>query len=162
MPVTHVAHDIDRLTLTITAEFAAPVERIWALYADPRQLERVFGPPSHPATFVEHQLAVGAVSKYFMTGPKGEKYCGVWKVIAVDEPRSFSFEDAFADEGFSVNPDMPVSRSTYTFEAIEEGTRATFVSTYASAEALRTVLDMGVVEGASSAINQIDGFLNGA
>ncbi len=30
------------------------------------------------------------------------------------------------------------------------------MSTYATAEALQKVLDMGVVEGASSAINQID------
>jgi hypothetical protein len=30
------------------------------------------------------------------------------------------------------------------------------VSTFESAEALQQVLDMGVVEGASSAINQID------
>ena len=36
------------------------------------------------------------------------------------------------------------------------GTRATYVSTFESAEALQQVLDMGVVEGASSAINQID------
>lgn len=30
------------------------------------------------------------------------------------------------------------------------------MSTFSSAEALQQVLDMGVVEGASSAINQID------
>jgi hypothetical protein len=30
------------------------------------------------------------------------------------------------------------------------------VSTFASAEGLQQVLDMGIVEGASSAINQID------
>ena len=29
MPVTDVAHDLDTLTLTITADFAAPVERVW-------------------------------------------------------------------------------------------------------------------------------------
>ena len=39
------------------------------------------------------------------------------------------------------------------------GTRATFVGTYATAEALQQVLDMGMVEGASSAINQIDDLL---
>jgi uncharacterized protein YndB with AHSA1/START domain len=43
MPVTDVRHDPDNLTLTITAEFAAPVERIWQVYADPRQLEKVWG-----------------------------------------------------------------------------------------------------------------------
>lgn len=40
MPVIDVQHDIDALTLTITADFAAPVQRIWQIYADPRQLER--------------------------------------------------------------------------------------------------------------------------
>lgn len=29
MPVTDVQHDPDNLTLTITADFAAPVARIW-------------------------------------------------------------------------------------------------------------------------------------
>ena len=48
MPVTDVAQDLDTRTLTITAEFSAPVERIWQVYADPRQLERVFGPPEYP------------------------------------------------------------------------------------------------------------------
>ncbi len=46
MPVTDVQQDLDNLTLTITADFAAPVERIWQVYADPRQLEKVWGPPT--------------------------------------------------------------------------------------------------------------------
>ena len=33
MPVTDVTKDIERRTFAITAEFAAPVERVWALYA---------------------------------------------------------------------------------------------------------------------------------
>ena len=43
MPVTDVQQDLDNLTLTITADFAAPVQRIWQVYADPRQLEKVWG-----------------------------------------------------------------------------------------------------------------------
>jgi uncharacterized protein YndB with AHSA1/START domain len=50
MPVTDVSHDVDALTLTITAQFAAPVERIWEIYANPRQLEKVWGPPTYPTT----------------------------------------------------------------------------------------------------------------
>ena len=46
--------------MTVTAEFAAPVERVWALYADPRRLERHWGPPGWPATFVQHELVPGA------------------------------------------------------------------------------------------------------
>jgi uncharacterized protein YndB with AHSA1/START domain len=157
VPVTDVAHDLDSRTLTITAEFAAPVERVWQIYADPRQLEKVFGPPTHPATFVEHDLTPGGKAHYFMTSPEGEKFYGWWKVTAVDEPRSFSFDDGFAsDDSFTPLENMPVSHNVYVFESVDNGTRATFTSTYDSAEALEKVLEMGVVEGASSAIDQID------
>ena len=156
MPVTDVQQDIDTRTLTIVAEFAAPVERIWQVYADPRQLEKVWGPPTYPATVVEHNLAPGGRTNYFMTGPDGEKYAGYWQITATDEPTSFSFDDGFADEDFNKNPELPVSKNVFTFTERDGGTRATYVSTYESAEALQQVLDMGVVEGASSAINQID------
>ncbi len=158
MPVTDVTSDIDNLTLTITAEFAAPVERIWQVYADPRQLERVWGPPTYPSTFVDHGLKPGGRCNYYMTSPEGEKHYGWWTVTAVDEPNSFAFEDGFAsDDSFEPTPGMPVSRNVYTFEATAEGTtRAVFSSVYESAEGLQQVLDMGIVEGATLAINQID------
>ena len=156
MPVTDVQHDPANLTLTITADFAAPVERIWQIYADPRQLEKVWGPPSYPATVVDHDLRPGGRMTYFMTGPDGDKHAGYWEITAVDEPRSFEFDDGFADMDFNPNPDMPKARNVFTFAEHDGGTRATYVSTYESAEALQTVLDMGVIEGASSAINQID------
>jgi uncharacterized protein YndB with AHSA1/START domain len=157
MPVTGVTHDLDSRTLTIVADFAAPPKRIWEVYADPRQLERVWGPPTHPATFVDHDLAPGGRMNYYMTSPEGERYYGYWEVETVDEPLSFSFDDGFAlDEQFTKNPDLPVSRNDYSFAEHGGGTRATFVSTFATAEALQKVLDMGAVEGASLAINQID------
>jgi uncharacterized protein YndB with AHSA1/START domain len=159
MPVTDVQHDLDNLTLTITAEFAAPVERVWQVYADPRQLERIWGPPTYPATVVDHDLTPGGRVNYFMTGPEGDKHAGWWEITAVDAPHRLEFDDGFADMDFKPLPDMPVSKNEFTFEEYDGRTRAVYVSTYASAEALQQVLDMGVVEGASSAINQIDDLL---
>ncbi|NLV80592.1 MAG: SRPBCC domain-containing protein [Rhodococcus sp.] len=159
MPVTDVRKNLDDRTLTIVADFAAPVQRVWEIYADPRQLEKVWGPPEYPATFVEHDLTPGGRVTYFMTGPEGEKFAGYWEIVAVDEPTRLSFLDGFADEKFNPNTDLPVSRNDYTFVEHDGGTRATYVSTYESADALQQVLDMGVVEGASSAIGQIDELL---
>ncbi|QBX55474.1 SRPBCC domain-containing protein [Nocardioides seonyuensis] len=157
MPVTDVTHDLDNLTLTIVADFAAPPKRVWEVYADPRQLERVWGPPTHPATFVDHDLAPGGRMNYFMTGPEGERYYGYWEVEDVEEPGRFTFVDGFAlDEQFTKNTKLPEGQSTFSFAEHDGGTRATYTSTYASAEALQKVLDMGMVEGATSAINQID------
>ncbi|WP_210650937.1 SRPBCC domain-containing protein [Nocardioides sp. SYSU D00065] len=161
MPVTDVQHDLDALTLTITADFAAPVERVWEVYADPRQLERVWGPPGYPATFVAHELVAGGRTTYYMTSPEAEKYYAYWTITDVEAPTRFTFNDGFAlDETFAPNPEMPESSNVYSFAPAEDGTtRATFVATYASAEALQQVLSMGVVEGSTAAINQIDDLL---
>ncbi|MDL9935770.1 SRPBCC domain-containing protein [Gordonia sp. ABSL1-1] len=159
MPVTDVASDLDARTLTLTAEFDAPVERIWQIYADPRQLEKIWGPPGYPATFVDHELRPGGRINYYMTSPEGEKFPGYWKVQTVDEPTEFTFLDGFADADFNPLPDMPESSNVYSFAEKDGRTLATYVSTYGSAEGLQKVLDMGVIEGASLAINQIDEFI---
>ncbi len=160
MPVTDVTHDLDALTLTITADFAAPVDRVWQVYADPRQLEQVWGPPGYPATFVDHALVPGGRMNYFMTSPEGERFYAYWDVTGVEEPRGFTFTDGFAlDETFAANPTLPESSQVYDFAEVDGGTRATFVATYGSADALQKVLDMGAVEGSTLAINQVDALL---
>lgn len=159
MPVIDIVKDFDARTLVITAEFAAPVERVWQVYADPRQLERVWGPPSHPATVVEHSLTPGGHVNYYMTSPEGEKYYGGWRVLTVDEPHRFTFEDFFADSDFTPTPDLPVSTAEFRFEPSGAGTKAIFTTSYETAEALQQVLDMGMEEGATQATNQIDALL---
>ena len=59
MTVTAVSKDPAALTMTLTAEFDASPERVWQLWADPRQLERWWGPPSYPATVTSHDLRPG-------------------------------------------------------------------------------------------------------
>ena len=86
MTVTAVQKDTDKLTLDLAAEFDATPERIWQLWADPRQLERWWGPPTYPATFTEHDLTPGAHVAYFMTGPTGDQPHGWWKILEVDPP----------------------------------------------------------------------------
>ncbi|MFW0794959.1 SRPBCC domain-containing protein [Gordonia sp. CPCC 205515] len=156
MPVTNVSHDVEARTLTITAEFAAPITRIWQIYADPRQLEKIWGPPTYPATVVDHEFRPGGRVTYFMTSPEGEKFAGYWIIDSIDEPNGFSFRDGFADDDFTPVESLPVSRNDFTFTERDGHTVATFLSTYDSAEDLQKVLEMGVVEGASGAVNQID------
>ena len=159
MPVTDVTKDLDARTLTITAESTAPVDRVWEVYADPRQLEKVWGPPEYPATFVDHDMRPGGRMNYYMTSPEGEKFCGYWRITEVSEPDFFAFADGFADEQFNPNTDLPESQNVYSFAPHQGGTRATFVATYPSAEGLQQVLDMGMIEGATAAIGQIDELL---
>lgn len=159
MPVIDVRKDLEQCTMTVVAEFAAPVERVWALYADPRRLERHWGPPGWPATFVTHELVPGARSHYFMTGPGGEQPHGVWNILAVDEPRSFELADAFADEQGEPDEALGWSRMAARFEPVADGTRVVFTTTFASVDQLQQMLDMGMEEGLKAAMGQIDGLL---
>ena len=103
MTVTNVHKDPEKLTMTMTVELDTTVERAWQLWADPRQLERWWGPPMYPATFVDHELKPGGQTTYFMTSPEGEKFHGWWEVIAVDAPRR-SIRRAGADLTGRIRP----------------------------------------------------------
>lgn len=98
MTIVSSTQDPEALTLTIVAELAAPPSRVWQVWSDPRPLERWWGPPTWPATFEQHDIVPGGGSRYYMTGPDGEKSRGWWRFLALDEPRSLEFEDGFADE----------------------------------------------------------------
>ena len=159
MTVTTVDKDLDARTLTIVAEFDAPVERVWELWADPRQLERWWGPPGYPATFERHELEPGGTVTYFMTSPEGERFHGVWHVVAVDPPRSLDVEDSFADADGNVNPDFPTGQMQMRLTENGGRTRMELVSIHATVEDLQRVLDMGQAEGMQQAMGQMDALL---
>jgi uncharacterized protein YndB with AHSA1/START domain len=163
MPITRVDKDLDAHTMTVIAEYDAPVERVWQLYADPRQLERFWGPPTWPATVVDHDLRPGGRITYFMTGPDGEKSAGYWDVLEVQAPRRFVVEDGFADDTGQPNPDLPTTRME--LELVERGgggTAMTVVSTFASTDAMKQLIEMGMEDGMREAMGQIDGILTEA
>src|SRR5687768_637363 len=116
MSVTDVRKDPDTLTLTITSEFDAPVARVWEVWANPRLLERWWGPPTYPATVVDHALEPGGKVTYFMTGPEGDRSYGWWRVLTVDAPHRLEFEDGFADNEGTPNPDLPVTTARVRLE----------------------------------------------
>ena len=162
MPVTRVEKDPAALTMSITAEYDTPMERCWQLWADPRRLERWWGPPEYPATFVDHQLEAGGFVSYFMTGPDGDKAHGWWRVLAVDAPRRLEFEDGFGDDPGNAG-DLPLTRVRVTLAArAEGGTRMTIESTFPSTEAMEQLLSMGMDEGMAAAMGQIDAILASA
>jgi uncharacterized protein YndB with AHSA1/START domain len=156
MSVTSVDKDLDSLTLTLVADFDAPIERVWQLWADPRQLERWWGPPSHPATVEEHDLTPGGGVTYFMTGPDGEKARGWWRVTSVDPPRSLEFTDGFADQDGTPVADMPTNTARIRLTEHDDGTRMEMRSAFESREQMEQLVSMGMEEGLRQAVGQMD------
>lgn len=156
MPITDVISDAKALTLTIVGEYPVPVERLWDAYADPRQLEKFWGPETWPATFTRHDMAVNGRSDYYMTGPDGSKSRGWFRFLAVEPLRGFEVEDGFSDETGAPNPNMPTMRMTFTFEPTAKGSRFKSVTHFPTVEAMEQLVQMGMMEGMKSAMSQLD------
>jgi len=159
MPITSVEKDLDQLTITITADFTVPVRRLWDAYIDPRQVERFWGPPTYPATFLRHDAAAGGRSVYKMTGPEGDEHYGRWDWTSVDAPRTFEVDDTFADENGEINTELPSTRMVFVFEETANGSRLTTTSHFDSLEQLEQLLEMGMLDGTKEAMTQIDDVL---
>ena len=160
MTVTSVHKDPEALTMSVTAELDADVGRAWQLWADPRQLERWWGPPTYPATFIDHDLATGGRVTYFMTGPEGDKHHGWWQVLSVEPPHRLELEDGFADDSGNPSDAMPTMNMVVTLRERDGGGTVMAIETrFPSLEAMEQLLEMGMEEGMAAAMGQIDGIL---
>ncbi|NLF04341.1 MAG: ATPase [Actinomycetales bacterium] len=156
MPVIDVVPDPEARTITLTADLAAPVERVWRAMTDPRQLERFWGPPTWPATFEHVDLRVGGTARYFMTGPNGEYAGGKWEFLEINEPHGYTALDHFVGEDGEELDGMPAMRMVLELSPTDDGTRMVTTHHFDSVEALEQVVAMGHVEGSTLAINQLD------
>lgn len=160
MPITSVTKDPDALTMMGVADFPVPLRRLWDAYADPRQLEKFWGPPQRPATFTRHALYLGGRSAYVMRGPNGELSAGYWQFEEVQEPRRFAVVDGFAREDGEPNDASPSVRMEFEFEETPGGSRLVTTTYFNSADELAELLEMGMEERTTAAMGQIDDVLS--
>lgn len=159
MSVISLSKDTDALTLTLVADFAAPTDRVWQLWSDPRQLEQWWGPPGYPATVQEHDLTAGGRVAYYMTSPEGERYHGYWQVEQADAPSALAFTDGFADDQGQPDPGKPTTDTRVTISDRDGGTRMELLSRFGSREQMDELVQMGMEEGLRAAVGQIDALL---
>lgn len=159
MSIVSVEKDYDNLSLTLIADFDAPIERVWQLWADPRQLERWWGPPTHPATVEKHDLAVGGEVTYFMTGPRGETSRGWWRVTSIDPPTSLKFTDGFAHQDGTPNAETPTTEVQMRLAEHAGGTRMGLRFVFASREHMERLERGGAFDVFPQSVSQMDAVL---
>ncbi len=160
MTVTAIRKDPESLTMTVDAEFDAAPERVWQLWADPRQLERWWGPPAYPATVTAHDLRTGGRVEYHMTGPEGDQPRGYWEIVEAEAPHRLVFRDGFANADGRPNSDMPMTEAHVTISALGNGrTRMSIESHFPDTAAMEQLLAMGMEQGIREAVGQIDAII---
>lgn len=162
MPVTDITTDPTAPTMTIDADFDVPVRTLWDAYADPRRIERFWGPVGWPATFTRHDMFPGGESHYAMTGPDGERSPGFWEFRAVDDGRSFEVLDGFRTADGARDTALPSMTMRFDFAGTGSGSQLRMSTRFDSAAQLAELMEMGMEDGTRSAMGQIDGVLAGA
>jgi uncharacterized protein YndB with AHSA1/START domain len=151
MPLTSVTKDAANLALTVVGDYPVPQSRLWDAFADPRQLERFWGPPAFPATFTLHDFKVGGRAEYFLALPEGKKWNGSWQFTAVNPISSFEAHDG---DDNAADENMPASMK-FVFETTPTGSRMTIVTQFSSVEAMEETIP-GMEEGLRAAMPQLD------
>ncbi|HEY3726480.1 MAG TPA: SRPBCC domain-containing protein [Solirubrobacteraceae bacterium] len=160
MTVTAIRKDPQSRTMTLEAEFEASAERVWQLWADPRQLERWWGPPTYPATVETHDLRPGGQVRYYMTGPEGDQPRAFWHVDEVEPPHRLVFGWGFAHADGTPNTELPMTTVRVTIDEMDGGkTRMSIESEFPTVEAMEQLAAMGMEEGLTQAVGQLDAIL---
>jgi uncharacterized protein YndB with AHSA1/START domain len=162
MTVTSVEKDLESLTMTVTADLDATVERAWQLWADPRQFERWWGPPGYPATVVDHDLRTGGRVTFFMTGTEGDRHDSTWQVVAAQPPGHLELRDADVDDNGRPNDGNAMTAMVITIAARAGGGAVMAIRThFDSLAGMEQVLAMGIEDGMRMVLSQIDALLAG-
>jgi uncharacterized protein YndB with AHSA1/START domain len=154
MPLTSIFKDPAKLSITVVGDYPVPQKRLWEAFADPRQLERFWGPPAFPATFTRHDFKTGGRTEYFMTLPDGKKWNGSWKFTAMNPISSFEARDG---EENAEDENMPASMR-FSFETTPTGSRVRIITWFSSIEAMEQTIP-GMEEGMRAAMPQLDALL---
>jgi len=159
MTVISSTTDADQLTMEIVAEFDAAPDRVWAVWEDPRKLERWWGPPTYPATFTRHEFEVGGQSRYYMTGPTGDRHFGWWRIDVLEAKRRIEFANGFAGDDGEPVPGLAPAGGIVELGSSGSGTRMLVRTEFVDVEQMERMLAMGMQEGMGLAIGQIDAVL---
>ena len=96
-----------------------------------------------------------------MTGPEGDQPKGYWEIVEVDPPHRLVFRDGFANDDGTPNDDFPTRRDARDDRgrSAAGGRGCRSRTHFPSTEAMEQLLAMGMEEGLTQAVGQIDAIL---
>lgn len=149
--------DKENATLNVKREFAAPVEQVWAAWTQSELLDQWWAPKPWKARTKTMDFREGGHWLYAMVGPEGEEHWARNDYKTITPLKGFSSQDAFCDEQGNINMDFPRAQWQSTFSEQADGvTLVTIVTKYDKPEDLEQILAMGMKEGFTAALENLD------
>lgn len=152
--------DKEQNTLTVRREFAAKPELVWAAYTQSKLLDQWFAPKPWKAVTKHMDFSEGGYWLYAMRGPEGEEHWGRMDYQQIKPTTSYTGRDSFCDAEGNINDELPRASWNGTFEPVNDHTLVQTIVTYPTLKDLETVLNMGMKEGLTMAMEGLDEVLS--
>jgi uncharacterized protein YndB with AHSA1/START domain len=148
--------------LVLEREFDAPRELVFRMFKEAEHLKHWWGPRGWEVPVCKIDFRPGGIWHYCMKcvdKNQGDFYGmeswgkGVYSEIV--EPERIVYTDYFSDAEGNVNESLPSTEVTLEFVDLGGSTKLINRAVYGSAEALQTVLDMGMLQGITETWNRL-------
>lgn len=153
----------DDRVLVLERIFDAPRDLVFSMFKEPEHLQNWWGPRGWELPVCHMDFRPGGVWHYCMKcADRGQGQFfgmeswgkGMYKEII--EPEKIVYVDVFSDAEGQTNEDMPATEVTLEFIEMDGKTKLVNRSVYSSAEALKTVLDMGMEQGITETWDRLE------
>ncbi|ADV68217.1 SRPBCC domain-containing protein [Deinococcus maricopensis] len=141
-------------TLILERVFNAPRALVFEAFTNADHLRHWWAPRGWEMPFCSVDLRPGGQWHYCMkcVDPQqgdfyGMESWGLGVYGTIEAPTQLVYTDHFSDADANINPDLPATRVTLTFDDVDGRTRVTNRAEYDTEAALQTVLDMGMLQG---------------
>jgi uncharacterized protein YndB with AHSA1/START domain len=148
-------------TLTIERVFNAPREKVFAAFTDCKHLKHWWGTNEWPLVHCDMDFRVGGSWHYAMAEIGSDnKSWGLMLFDEINAPELIRYRDVFSDADRTINTAMPEVASTTHFYAEGDKTRVVSRNVYATEEALKQVLEMGVEAGIGETWDRLEAYVS--
>lgn len=148
-------------TINIKREFAADLVLVWDAYTKSEILDLWWAPKPWKTKTKSMDFREGGRWLYAMCGPEGEEHWSFADYIKIQNQKSFTATDGFADADGKVNSELPQSKWKVDFNDL--GSKKCLVTSeiaFGSLEQLETTIQMGFKEGITMAMEGLDEYLS--
>ena len=149
--------------LVLERTFEAPRELVFRMFGECEHLERWWGPRGWDLPVCEMDFRPGGVWHYCMKcvdESQGELYgmesWGKQVYREIVEPERIVYVDYFSDAEGNVNDGMPATEGALELMELAGKTKIVNRSEYVSEEALKTVMDMGMLQGITETWDKLE------
>ncbi len=143
----------------IEHNFSVHLVKVWIAFTDSKMLDQWWAPKPWKARTEKMDFSEGGKWLYVMMGPKGDKHWGRTDYKTIIPQESFTALDGFCNSKGELIQDLPqIHWSTY-FKEDNNLTKVNFDLTFNTLDDLEKLLEMGMKEGFTAALENLDSIL---